>query len=138
MNLIDKLETRRDNIAKMYDNLLADVKDIIIKEGGYLNTANNDGESDNIYGAVLDFNGGGELVEVFIKAIKVENGNIYCYTAPITLNPIKYTDEDMKSDEGSWYELSNNSDLLYHYTLDNIADIIGYEEYVTEKTTKED
>ena len=32
MNLIDKLETRRDNIAKMYDNLLADVKDIIIKE----------------------------------------------------------------------------------------------------------
>lgn len=132
--LVNTISTNKNYINSLYDETLAEVKELVSREGGYLNTANNDGENDNIYGAVIDFNGTNELVEVMVKAIKVENGNLYCYVAPITLNPIKYTDEDMKADAANWYELSNNGNLLYHYTLDNIIDVIDYGEYFSEKS----
>lgn len=134
MSIINRISTRKDRINGLYDETLAEVKELISREGGYLNTANNNGENDNIYGAVIDFNGTNELVEVMVKAIKVENGNLYCYVVPITTTPITYDDEYMKSDADNWYELSNNGNLLYHYTLDNIIDVIDYGEYFSEES----
>lgn len=130
-DLINKLDDNRKTLDKGFSNLYETINEIIAKEGGYINTANNDGENDNIYSAIIDFCGSGELVEVMVKAVKAENGIISCYVQPITSTKIIYTDEDIKDDEDNWYPLTLDSQLLYHYTLINLADVFNYEEYLT-------
>ena len=130
--LLNTLDKNRESIDLAFSDMYETIKNIIIKEGGYINTANNDEENDNIYGAVIDFCGTSELVEVMVKALKVEDNTICCYVAPITLNKIIYDDDDyIKNDEDNWYALSPSDNMLYHYTLLNIADVFNFGEYLT-------
>lgn len=130
-NLIDNLNTKRTAMDKAFEEMHDAVKAIIVKNGGYINMANNDGQNDNVYSAVFDYCGAGELVETEVKAVKVVGDSIYCYVQPIS-HSVKtiYTDEDMLNDEEGWYLLDTTGDLLYHYTLIGIADVLEYGEYI--------
>jgi hypothetical protein len=129
--LTNKLAKGREYCDDAFKMMHDAVRDIIVKAGGYINTANNDGKNDNIYSAVIDYCGAGELVEVEVKALKVENGLISCYVQPISFNTKTIYDDDfMKADEDNWYWLDNAGDLLYHYTLLNIADVFEFGEYL--------
>ena len=127
---INVIAKKREQVGEWMDALRDAIKDLIVAKGGYINMANNDGENDNVYGAIYDYCGAGELVEVNIKAVKVEHDSIYCYCAPITLNHIIYTDDDLKGDEDSWYLLDCTGELLYAYTLLDLASVFEYEEYL--------
>ena len=130
-NLIDNLNAKRTAMDKAFEEMHDAVKAIIVKNGGYINMANNDGQNDNVYSAVFDYCGAGELVETEVKAVKVVGDSIYCYVQPISQSVrITYTDEDMLNDEEGWYLLDTTGDLLYHYTLLNIADVFEFGEYL--------
>lgn len=129
--LIDNLNSRRELLDESVNGVYDALRQIIKNAGGYLNTANNDGNSDNIYGAIYDPSGAGELVEVYVKALRVRGDYIQCYCDAVSMNTITtFTDEDMQNDEDGWHTLDTASDLLYHYTLLNIVDAIGYGEYM--------
>lgn len=128
---INLIANKRKNVGEWMDALRDAIKNLIVTQGGYINMANNDGENDNVYGAIFDYCGAGELVEVMVKAVKVENDSIYCYCAPITLNKIIYSDDDIKNDEDGWYLLDATGDLLYAYTLLDLASVFEFEEYLT-------
>ena len=118
------------NLIDAYNNLRDSIKGLIENAGGFINTANNDGKNDNIYSAIYDYCGCGELVEVMVKAVKLEGDLIYCYCVPVTNTKTIYTDEYMKNDEDNWYFLDISSDLVYGHTLHFLADVFENEEYV--------
>ena len=128
---IERMEQGRKSCDKAFEVMHDAIKNIILNAGGFINTANNDGKNDNIYSAVIDFDGTGELVEVLVKAVRVEDNEISCYIQPIYSNvKVIYTDEDMQEDEENWYLLSTSGELLYHYTILNLADVFSFGEYL--------
>lgn len=104
--------------------------DIVKNHGGYLNTANNDGQNDNIYGAIYYDSGAGELVEVQVKALQVTNGQLSAYCVPVSQLRIEYNDEDMKADIDSWYWIDVSGSVQYLQMLHAIADVLEYGEYL--------
>lgn len=131
-NFLNKMGEGRKACDDAFATMHNAIKDIVIKAGGYINTANEDGENDNIYSAVIDYCGEGELVEVMVKAIKVEGDAIYCYVQPYSsMTHIIYDDDDyIKADEDNWYLLDTTGQLLYHYTILGIADVFSFGEYL--------
>ena len=128
---IERMKQGKESCGKAFEVMHDAIKGIILNAGGFINTANNDDKNDNIYSAVIDFDGTGELVEVLVKAVKVEGNEIYCYIQPIYSNvKVTYTDEDMKEDEEGWYLLSLSGELLYHYTILNLVDVFSFGEYL--------
>lgn len=128
--LVEQIYRNRLNLVKSLDTLRDSIANLVKEKGGFIDVSNNDGQNDNIYSALYDYCGAGELTEVYIKGIKVVGNALYAYVAPISNNKIIYTKEDMLNDEDNWYLVDISSDLVYSYTLHYLSDIFAYYEYV--------
>lgn len=131
---MDKIEISIEQIyrgklsaMRAIDALRDTIKDFITLKGGYVNTANNDRQKDNIHSAL--YVEGDVLVAVNIKALKLVGDSVYCYCVEETSNHITYADKDMLEDNDRWYLLDITSDLVYSYSVLSIADVLEYGEY---------
>ena len=107
------------NFMSMLDVLYTEVKNIIIENGGFINTS---GNGDKIYS--LEFNSGDDTTEYRVLGLRVEDDRIEICSA---YWDGEETDEDLKSEESEWIDLI---EINGHYiqTLYNIFE--GIESYV--------
>lgn len=124
-----RIELLKVQLVKTANEIRKEIIDLVKAKGGFLNTANNDGKNDNIYGARYAGNGTLEVIEVKVKALMVVEGLLFAYCVPSTETNIEYTDEDMKADNDSWVWLDVSSDVLYASMMHSLADVFGYGEY---------
>ena len=93
-------------------------------EKGYIDTNNEDGKNDTIYGIFCGYEG---IMEIKIHGVKCNGENLLIVWEVVTNDSLKiiFSDEDFK--DAIW-ENVRYGDYLYHYTLMNIAEAIH--EYV--------
>jgi hypothetical protein len=113
-------------IAKAIDTLVADVKNFVALNGGFIATAND--ELDTIYGYKIDWDTD-DVSEIRILAVRVKDNSLQVavaiykndvYDEPIT--------EDYFTDD-EWYDVGEYGDsILTAQTILSIADSI--EQYV--------
>ena len=106
------------NFVDMLDILYNVVKEIIIKQGGFINTS---GEGDAIYS--LEFNGGGDTSEYTILGVRVEDGENIEICSSYWCEEM--SDEDLEDSE--WIDLKT-MDGYYVQTLYNIFE--GIRSYI--------
>lgn len=118
-----------ENLNKTYDlikSLLNEVKELVKKNGSFINTTNLNRENDQMY-AFVHFWEQGLVEEVKVIAIKVEDNMLYIATCPISNNIEVNSVDDF--DEDDWYIVSLYADdILPTQTILSIAESI--EQYV--------
>lgn len=118
-----------ENLNKTYDliqSLLNEVKELVKKNGGFINTTNLNKKNDQMYAYVYSCEYG-LLEEVKVIAVKVENNTLYIATCVKTFNMELYSIDEL--DEEDWYPVDMASlDVLFIQTILSIAESI--EQYV--------
>ena len=115
-----------DKAVKAIENLTEEVKDFVVKNGGFINTTNVEGECDDIYGYLIDWYAD-EVEEVKVIAIKVEEDTLSVATSTKNMVTIIDGKEDLEDDE--WYPMGTGGDsILQAQTILSIAESI--EQYV--------
>ena len=118
-----------ENLNKTYNainSLLNEVKELVKKNGGFINTTNLNKQNDQMYAYVYSWEY--ELLEeVEVIAVKVENNTLYIATCVKSFNMELYSIDEL--DEDDWYSVDMASaDVLFIQTILSIAESI--EQYV--------
>ena len=117
------------NLKNVWDGINAlvdEVKDFVTANGGFIKTANEVGDCDNIYAYVVDWDAD-DVHEDIVYAIKVEGNDLCIATCGKHWVTIAESADDVE--ENDWYVVGGNGDMvLTAPTIISIADSI--EQYV--------
>lgn len=102
--------------------LVDEVKDFVKANGGFIKTANENGDCDNIYAYVVDWDAD-DVHEDIVYAVKVEDDELWVATCGKTWITIAESADDV--DENDWYVVGSSGDMvLTAPTILSIADSI--------------
>lgn len=112
-------------------NALRDLNDKVIsfvkENGGFINTQNNDGGKDNIYGYVINW-GNDDVDEYRVIAVRVVNDVLEIAISPNSINYTEGMTEDDFTEEDWCVCTCDSSEVLFAQTILSIAESL--EQYV--------
>ena len=129
---MNKIEKTRKEIFKSLNDAYIAIKEVVIRNGGFLNTSP-EHNFDTIYGYAI--NEEDRLEEYYCYALRIVDNDILCYFLPIMRTYLETpTKEEMIADEDNWYCLDGSDGLTYKADtiisiLDSIDEYDGLEEW---------